>query len=210
MIDTPLPSPASPLTSSSPILYLEINSPADLQYELLDLAPRLYDLDVKSLRVLNLGAGNGEGIFSQNIQSIPFGLVVNVEIYPDALFQLSQYHFAAKNVDFVNADMCEYARTLGDKSYDVAILIDAIEHVTREQAWTLMKELKRVCTKRLILFLPFGDTPQDGYGGNSFQEHKSTWMPEDFDLPDAQVEVMWKHFHIPSNPPAGFVTFFLD
>jgi hypothetical protein len=206
----PLPSPTSPLISSSPIISLEINSPADLQYQLLDLAPRLYDLEVESLRVLNLGAGNGEGTFSQNIQSIPFGLLTNVEIYPDALFQLSQYHFAAHNVDYVNSDMVEYVRTLRDKSYDCAILIDTIEHITRERAWELLGELKRVCTKRIILFLPFGDCPQDEYGNNPFQHHKSSWSPEDFDLPDTQVEVMWRHWHVQNAPYAGFVTFFLS
>ncbi len=207
----PLELPLSEVPSfPAPFVYPKIDSPADLNYSLLDLSPRLYGFNIEELDVLNLGAGNGEGIFSANLQSIQFHTIVNVEIFEDALFNLSHYHFAAKNVDFINAEMCGYVRTLKDKSFDIAVLIDAIEHVTTEQAWALIKELKRVCRKRIIMFLPLGEALQGEYGGNAWQEHKSTWSPEDFELPNAEVEVMWKHFHVEGNPFAGYVTFFLD
>lgn len=182
------------------------NSPDELDYSLLDLAPRLPQ-PFTSLAVLNLGAGNGEGIFSQQIQEFPFHHLVNVEIHPDALFQLSHHPFASPSIEFINADALEYVRTLPDKSFDVALLIDVLEHFTRDDAFELLRQLKRVCRQKIILFLPFGETPQDEYGGNPHQRHQSTWSPEDFDLPDTNVDICWRHYHIIGTPLAGFVSF---
>lgn len=159
------------------------------------------------LSVLNLGAGNGEGFISQQIQDLPIHLLTNVELHPDALFQLSHHFHFANSVDYINADMLEYVRVLPDKSYDVCLMIDSLEHLTRVQAVELIGHLSRVVRHRTLVWLPFGDTPQGEYGGNPHQEHKSTWMPDDFLLLGASVDVCWRHWHIAGAPYAGWVTF---
>lgn len=182
-----------------------IESPADLDYDLLLIEPRLEDLDLATLSVLNLGAGDGEGTFGTQINHLPVDSLAHVELHEPSLAHLYGKWFAANSISYHLDDALSYCKRQPNKSVDVALLIDVLEHFTPEQAHELLAELNRIIRKRILVWLPFGDCPQDGYNGNPHQEHLSTWTPSDFP-PPAIVEVMWKHFHIEGFPEAGWVT----
>lgn len=194
-----------PLPSPPALPY--IPTVESLDYQVLQIAPRLADLDIPNLTVLNLGAGNGEGTLAEQIRELPFARLDNVEVFTESLHQLSIQYTAAESADYFNEDALGFVKRQSDKSYDVCIMFDFLEHLTRNEAWELIGELKRVCKKRILLFLPFGETRQDAYGGNDWQLHKSTWTPDDFALPDVEVDICWRHWHVENAPFAGFVSF---
>lgn len=193
---------------------LDINSPDDLDYTNLEIVPRLASLDIPTLSILNLGAGNGTGILAGHIQELPVKQITNVELFEDALWLLAHYPHAAPIVEHVNEGMLEFCRMQRDQSYDVCLICDALEHLTRDEGFELLDHLKRIVRKRTLIWIPFGETPQGEYGGNAHQEHRSTWTPHDFaklytgkeNTPKVQVDVVWRHFHIEGNPRAGWVT----
>ena len=193
---------------------LDIQSADDLDYSLLEIEPRLNGLDIPSLSILNLGAGRGEGILSGHIQELPVKHITNVELFDDALWMLSHCEHVAKSVDFIHEDMLEFCRTQRDQSYDVAFVFDALEHLTRDEGFELLDHLKRIVRKRTLIWVPFGETPQDGYDGNPWQEHRSTWTPYDFaklyasnteKVPTVQIDLCWRHWHVQGFPYAGWV-----
>ena len=189
---------------------LDIETPDDLDYRMLDIEPRIADLGIPSLHVLNLGAGNGTGNFAGQIQNLPVAHLCNVELFDDALWQLSHYPHAAQSVRFAHQDMLEFCRMARDNTYDVILVIDAIEHLTREQGFELLGHLTRIARKRVMLWLPFGKCEQHSYGGNDLQEHQSEWQPHDFvkavkEPFVVEVDVCWAHYHIKGNPRAGWV-----
>lgn len=41
-----------------------------------------------------------------------------------------------------------------DKSYDVVICLDMLEHVTLQEAEKILEQLKRICRKKVLIFTP--------------------------------------------------------
>jgi hypothetical protein len=70
-----------------------------------------------------------------------------------------------------------------DGEFDVALTIDHIEHLSREDGFELVREMQRVA-RTVGIFTPLGLTHQskDNYlmGGDSLQTHRSGWSVEDF------------------------------
>ncbi|MBI2482143.1 MAG: class I SAM-dependent methyltransferase [Candidatus Vogelbacteria bacterium] len=79
--------------------------------------------------------------------------------------------------------------TFPDKSVDTVFLIDVIEHLDKEEALDLLKQMEKIARVQIIIFTPLGFMPQHhsdgkdawGMNGGSWQEHRSGWLPEDFD-----------------------------
>lgn len=63
---------------------------------------------------------------------------------------------------------------LADKSVDAIILMEVLEHLTKDEAIALLDKLKRVARKKIILTTPNGYLPQEN-PENPFQLHKSGW-----------------------------------
>lgn len=87
-------------------------------------------------------------------------------------------------------DWSESLQNLADKSIDSVYLIDVIEHLNKEDGIRLLKMTERVVRNQIILFTPLGFVKQEvsedgkdawGLGGAEYQEHKSGWVPDDFD-----------------------------
>lgn len=93
---------------------------------------------------------------------------------------------------------------------DLIQLIDVIEHFEPADADTLLGQVTRTAARRVVLFTPRGDFPQEefdatGLGGEELQRHRSTWEPEDLESRGFRVIVM-KEFHGPWN--SSFVASF--
>lgn len=184
---------------------MAIESPADLDYDLLLIEPRLADLDLANLSILNLGAGDGEGNFGTQINHLPVDSVSHVELHQPSLENLYGKWFAGNSISYHLDDALSYCKRQPNKSVDVALLIDVLEHFTREQALELLAELERIVRKRTLIWVPIGNCEQHSYGGNPYQEHQSTWLAEDFNG-IGEVDVCWKHFHIDPPCEAAWVT----
>lgn len=81
--------------------------------------------------------------------------------------------------------------------FDVALAIDFIEHLDRDEARAVVMELCFIAQK-VILFTPEGNHPQttDGYnmGGDHWQTHRSTWEADDPIFASFATEC-WLDFH---------------
>jgi hypothetical protein len=62
--------------------------------------------------------------------------------------------------------------------YDLAIFIDAIEHLEKDEAWGVLDALTRQA-RRVLVATPWGFRPQE-IPGQPFETHRSGWYPWDF------------------------------
>ncbi len=95
--------------------------------------------------------------------------------------------FKDLNMLFLNNYALEGLRQFPDKSVDTVIMIDLIEHLTKEDGYALLQEADRITKKQIVVFTPLGYLSNHregndawGLNGQEMQEHKSGWLPEDF------------------------------
>jgi hypothetical protein len=62
--------------------------------------------------------------------------------------------------------------------YDLALLIDAIEHLEKREAWALLEALTRRA-RRVLVATPWGFRPQE-VPGQPYETHRSGWYPWEF------------------------------
>jgi len=66
-----------------------------------------------------------------------------------------------------------------EKSFDAVLLLAVIEHLRRDHAVKLLKELDAIARKQIVLSTNVGPIEQDALDGNPHQVHKSAWNPQD-------------------------------
>jgi predicted SAM-dependent methyltransferase len=95
-----------------------------------------------------------------------------------------------RNYVVIHANWAEAVKLFPPKSVDTVILVDVIEHLEKEEALRLLKETEKLVRRQLAIFTPIGFLPQShpdgkdawGLDGGQWQEHKSGWQPDDFDV----------------------------
>lgn len=103
-----------------------------------------------------------------------------IEIFPKYLTPVHDYIY--NNIYIGNA--LEILPTLSDK-YDLIILIDIIEHFTREEGLTLIKAAIEH-GKNVLISTPKHMAIQGSAFGNPFETHKFQWKKTSFDNFDAK------------------------
>jgi len=90
--------------------------------------------------------------------------------------------------EFILEDINTALEKVLDKSFDVVIALDLIEHFTKEKGIWLIKQMERIAIKKIIIFTPNGFVPQTPYDNNPWQEHLSGWeIPEMKNLGFAKI-----------------------
>jgi len=84
-------------------------------------------------------------------------------------------------------------------SLDSVTLIDVIEHFEKEVAFSVLRQVEEIATKKVIVFTPrgfFKQTEVDHYGlgGESYQRHRSGWEVADFQKLGYNI-VVFSKFH---------------
>ncbi len=134
---------------------------------------RIVQYDVaKSDSVLELGCG---------VMGATSGLKCKRLVGVDAFKEYITF-LRARKVEAVLHDLTCLPYPFGDKSYDVVLLLDVLEHLpTLEAAAGLVLEAKRICRKCVIAFTPsrfednlknFGAAPYDVFSRNDLQMHR--------------------------------------
>lgn len=128
--------------------------------------------ELKNLRfqsVLDVGGGSGK-TFSRIRRLLPISYSVGLDIFAAYILQAK-----AKNTydDYVLSEAGSLP--FKDKSFDVVIALQLIEHMSKEEALIAIKEMERVAKKKWIITTPRGIYPQEEFDGNPYQEHKSAW-----------------------------------
>jgi hypothetical protein len=62
--------------------------------------------------------------------------------------------------------------------YDLALFVDAIEHLEKAEAWTLLGTLTHRA-RRVLVATPWGFRPQE-VPGQPYETHRSGWFPWEF------------------------------
>lgn len=177
--------------------------PQDFHYAI-SLERHLDDLPVHSLIVANLGAGSPETAFTPQICALPFNTLFQVEIHQPYLEALSELFYETPFVYFALEDIRRWTPPC---PIDVLLCCDVLEHLSKEDGLTTLKRLSRYVTKRILIWMPMGECAQEEYDGNSHQEHKSQWTPEDFACFDNVSIEYYRafHKHIEPNADAAWI-----
>ncbi len=106
---------------------------------------------------------------------------------------LAREYLNAERVDAVDANAPRYevydhvyrgdVRQLerlvpAEAHWDLALFIDTIEHLEKEEGWALLDVLVRRAG-RVLVTTPWGYRPQD-IPGQPFETHRSGWLPWEF------------------------------
>ena len=88
------------------------------------------------------------------------------------------------------------------RSVDTVFLTDVIEHLEKEDGRRLLTATEAIVQRQIVVFTPLGFMMNShppgvdawGMDGVSWQEHRSGWMPEDFD--ETWKTIGCKEFHL--------------
>lgn len=78
--------------------------------------------------------------------------------------------------EYINKNIFEI--DFSDKSFDVAILFDVIEHFKKDDFLNFLPKLERIA-KKIIIITPNGFVDQEEYENNPYQIHLSGWDVKD-------------------------------
>jgi len=73
-----------------------------------------------------------------------------------------------------------YVKLHPDERFDMIIMGDVLEHMTKEEGREALIAAKRMAIKVLVVCLPVGEGWEQGaWGGNEYETHKAKWCMED-------------------------------
>ena len=113
-------------------------------------------------KVVDIGPGTGH--LSQLVRQFT-STIDAVEIHEP---YLKEYNLLDKYDTVYVADALEWARET-EEQYDIALLVDVLEHFEVEDAQRLLWNLQAIATK-VIVVVPW-TYPQDEVDGNPYEEH---------------------------------------
>jgi len=133
--------------------------------------------------ILDIGVGFGKyGLLCREVLELPYQRyhksqwqlqIDGVEIFPGYRNPIHDYVYDR----VFYGDIRELA---GDLSlYDVVLLVDVLEHLTKEDGYQLIKRILTHTLKALIISTPLNVLPQGRYLGNLYESHRSRWTAVD-------------------------------
>lgn len=119
--------------------------------------------------VLDLGCG-----YDSFLQYATPQFSVGVEYFMPYLLQSKRkgIHNA-----YVRANICNVE--FAPSSFDAVLLLNVIEHMDRQSAFSLLSKAARIARKKIIVISPNGFLDQGSADGNELQAHKSGWSPNE-------------------------------
>jgi len=76
-------------------------------------------------------------------------------------------------------DVVWWVRNTESDAYDMALMIDVLEHIPKDEGLELLVQLRRIA-KHTFINVPYPPGPQGTVFGNPHEAHVSVWEPEDF------------------------------
>jgi SAM-dependent methyltransferase len=122
--------------------------------------------------VLDVGCGR-----SSPLAAIRFGgLAVGVDISRADLHEARRRHTHGQ---LVRGDVAQIASFVRARSFDAVVALDVIEHLERDAALGLVRDLERIARRRVVIFTPNGFVPQPATAENPHQAHLSGFTTSD-------------------------------
>lgn len=147
---------------------------------------------VDNFEVISLGCGIGVSEINDKWKSL-----TGVDIYP--------YHKESKVDHFIQYDVRKIKEIIKDKSFDLVLCLDVIEHLTRDEGFKLIKDAEAIAKQVVVFYTPIRwddnrKNMEEINDGNEALIHKSLWKP--FDFPGWTSIVTWLN---QEELPSGFV-----
>lgn len=149
----------------------------------MDIHSKFKGLDIESLNVLDLGCGHNNSPISSQVLTLPFDFLTSVDIHRPYLDILRDKPMAARQHQIVKSEIIAYVVEQIKVGYyfDVALLLDVVEHFVYGDAVRLLGFLEAIIHKRIIIWIPLDICTQNEYNNNPYQVHLSTWRREDLE-----------------------------
>src|SRR5690349_3836182 len=138
---------------------------------------RLFECDFPITVRSILDVGCGLSMKSQYIDDVAGNDIVRVGVDIHRPYLEQARHQSPTGNDFVliNADINDLDRLFLDKSFDVVMCFDVIEHLSNFDALRMLANCERIARKAVCIETPNGYIPQDiditGLGGDEYQTH---------------------------------------
>ena len=150
---------------------LNITKEYDKIKKILPLIPRN-----RKLTILDVGCGYGYWAFILRIWCHPEPYIVGVDIYEPPIRKMKKMGLYDElfNIDILHYD--------SDKIFDIVIMGEIIEHLEKEDGYTLLEKMESMCRGKLIITTPNGYVPA-GVGKdfvNPSAIHLSGWTEKNF------------------------------
>ena len=117
--------------------------------------------------VLDVGCGN-----ASPIQYLGIPNATGIDGYQPAIDAATA---ASTHSNFRLGDIRDLPSVFPKKSFDACIALDVIEHLPKEDGFTLIRSMEAVAKKRIIFLTPNGFLPQTRQETGDLQEHLSGW-----------------------------------
>jgi ubiquinone/menaquinone biosynthesis C-methylase UbiE len=118
---------------------------------------------------LDLGCGP-----NSPLEGTALSYTVGVDIFEPYLEECRRQKIHS---NYIRADVREIE--FKDGSFDAVLMLEVLEHCTKEEGQRLLDRCSRWARKKVIITTPNGYLPQDEYDNNPFQEHISGWSVEE-------------------------------
>lgn len=144
----------------------------------------------KDTIIIELGSGKGDNL-EWLYQNRPESKILGVEIYDPYIETSKSRGFSIHKEDIITFvwGRCFHKH----EKVDTYLLLDVLEHLTKQDAINLIADMKS-SGRQILIFSPLGNCPQDEYDGNKFQKHLSSW--EEKELQDLGFNTWVYHdFH---------------
>ena len=151
----------------------------EVQFILNHIIPK----NLENVKVLDLGIGfgfygwalkahgyHGNPYEAKGFVGTPY--IVGVEVNPD------RAHHTEKFGLYDEVHVLDVTKEIPEGKYGVIIMSHLIEHLSKEDALTLLSKLEEMCTGVIVIACPYGDTT--GLEAKSLDFHISAWYEKDF------------------------------
>ena len=129
-------------------------------------------LPIESILDVGVGEGTYFNILLPYLENIRWS---GIDVWKP---YIKKYHLDNKYQNLINQDVRQINFAEGP-SYDIGLFGDILEHVTKKEAQTLIKEVTPK-THLIIISIPIMHFPQDAVGGNPYEKHvKDNWPHEE-------------------------------
>jgi len=140
--------------------------------------------DLSDKVILDVGCGFGEWGFLIRTRKSGYPCLIGLDVWRSHLDKL---RFLTVYSELV------YCRIppipLKDKSTDITLACELLEHLPKEVGFRFLAELERVTKELIIVSVPL-NAPQEEIYGNPYEKHVSEWLPRDFVQHGYEIKVV--------------------
>lgn len=157
-------------------LYQKIDSGLlPLKIFLLSLAdPVCWIINKSAGSILDVGCGQGLPMQMIN-RRMKVKRSVGIDIYEPYLEELRRKRIHS---EYIKMDIKNLK--FKDKSFDVVIGLQVLEHLHKKDSWKVLKKMEKIAKKQIIVAMPIGKTYHPAVDGNKHQLHLCGFYPAEF------------------------------